>query len=298
MKKCGRCGTEMQTGQLVCPHCGKPQRRPRRVRCRYCGAVTNRDLQVCPSCGESLREDWLWPVLIALVLVVAVALAVFIGPWLFRELGKFRPSVAIGTVQAVASEVPVLIEVPTLTPSLTPSTTPTPTNSPTPTPTPSSTPSPTLTPTPTATPTHTPTATASPTPTRTRRPATPTVPTDTPTPAPTVPPPVLVEPEDGAPFAQNDIFRVAWRSSHTLKPDECYLVTIRYTHQGSEVRLPVCVQQTHWWVDKALYLQADQETARVYYWSVQVVRKGLDEDGSEIFVPLSVSSAERSFYWR
>jgi hypothetical protein len=51
-------------------------------------------------------------------------------------------------------------------------------------------------------------------------------------------------------------------------------------------------------MDKALYLQADQETDRVYYWSVQVVRKGIDEDGDESFVPLSMSSEERSFYWR
>ncbi len=298
MKKCGRCGTEIQTGQLVCPHCGKPQRRPRRVRCRHCGAVSRRDLQVCPSCGESLKEDWLWPVLIAVVLVATTALVVLVGPWLLRELSRFQPSLALGTVQAVASEVPVLVEVPTLTPSLTPSITPTPTNTPTTTPTPSSTPSPTLTPTPTATPTDTPTATASPTPTRTRRPATPTRPADTPTPAPTVAVPILLEPDAGAPFAENDIFRLAWRSSHTLKPDECYLVTIRYTHQGSEVRLPVCVQETFWWVDKALYLQADQETDRVYYWTVQVVKKGIDEDGDEIFVPLSMPSTESSFYWR
>jgi hypothetical protein len=245
-----------------------------------------------------LREDWFRPVLIASVLVVAVALVVLVGPWLLRQLESFRPSLALGTVQAVASEVPLLVEIPTLTPSLTPSITPTPTNTPTTTPTPSSTPSPTLTPTPTATPTDTPTATASPTPTRTRRPATPTLPADTPTPAPTVAPPILVEPEEGVPFAENDIFKVAWRSSHTLKPDECYLVTIRYTHQGAEVRLPVCVQETFWWVDHALYLQADQETGRVYYWSVRVVRKETDADGNEAFAPLGPPSEEWSFYWR
>jgi hypothetical protein len=51
-------------------------------------------------------------------------------------------------------------------------------------------------------------------------------------------------------------------------------------------------------MDKALYLQADQETDRAYYWTVQVVRKGIDGDGEESFVPLSMPSAERSFYWR
>ena len=72
-----------------------------------------------------MREDWLWPVLIAVVLVVTTALVVLVGPWLLRELGRFRPSLALGTVQAVASEVPVLVEIPSLTPSAPSSTIPT-----------------------------------------------------------------------------------------------------------------------------------------------------------------------------
>lgn len=75
-------------------------------------------------------------------------------------------------------------------------------------------------------------------------------------------------------------------------------MTVRYTNNGAEVGLPVCVQDTFWWVDKALYLQADQETDRVYYWSVRVVRKEMDADGNETFVPLSPSTEEWSFYWR
>lgn len=237
--------------------------------------------------------------MLAAAALIAVLVLIFtVGPGLLQSLGRFRPAGAISTVQAMASDVPVLIEVPTLTPSLTPSVTPTSTNTPTSTPTPSVTPSPTLTPTPTWTPTSTETPTATPTPTRTRQPATPTVPTDTPTPLPTVPPPVPFEPEDGAPFAGRDTFRLAWQGRHTLKPDECYLVTIRYTNKGAEVDLPVCVQDTFWWVDKALYLQADQETDRVYYWSVRVVRKETDSDGNQTYVPLSPFTDEWSFYWR
>jgi hypothetical protein len=161
------------------------------------------------------------------------------------------------------------------------------------------TPTPSLTPSPTATRTPTPTYTASPTPTRTRRPATPTQPpTDTPTPLPTVEPPILLEPEDKAPFGATDVFRLAWQSNHTLKPNECYLVTLRYTHEGSETSLPVCVQQTYWWVDRGLYNEADQETGRVYFWKVAVARKETDANGTETFVPLSSPSEERSFYWR
>ncbi len=299
MKKCSRCGTELLTGQLVCPHCGKHQRRPRQVRCRHCGTVSSRTFFVCPSCGEPLRQDWVRPLLVGGGLVLAVAVVLIVGPWLLRGLGQFQPSRAISTVQAMASEVPVLIEVPTLTPSLTPSVTPTPTHTPTSTPTPSVTPSPTLTATPTETPSPTPTETASPTPTRTRLPATATaLPTETATPLPTVAPPTPLEPEDGAPFGERDTFRLAWGSSHTLARDECFLVTVRYTHNAAEVRLPICVQATHWWVDDALYLQADQETDRVYYWSVSVARKQTDADGMESFVPLGPSSEEWSFYWR
>jgi hypothetical protein len=47
-----------------------------------------------------------------------------------------------------------------------------------------------------------------------------------------------------------------------------------------------------------LYGEADQETNRVYYWSVRVVRMGTDDEGREIYVPLSPPSEERRFYWR
>jgi RNA polymerase subunit RPABC4/transcription elongation factor Spt4 len=301
LKKCSRCGTDIITGQLVCPHCGKPQRSPRQARCRHCGTVSSRSFEICPSCGEPLRHDWLRPLSLAAVVVTGLVLGLIVGPWLRAGLERVRPAVAVNTVVAVASKMPVLVEAPTLTPSITPSITPTPTHTPTSTSTPTNTPTPTLTPTPThtPTPTNTPTETATPTrawPTWTPKPR--TTPTYTPTPTPTLPAPTLLEPDDGSPFGEGDVFRLAWRSSHTLKPDECFLVTVRYTHQGAEVGLPVCVQQTFWWVEESLYLQADQETGRVYYWSVRLARQATDEEGNETFVPLGPASEEWSFYWR
>jgi RNA polymerase subunit RPABC4/transcription elongation factor Spt4 len=301
LKKCGRCGAEIHNGQAVCPHCGKPQRQPRRVRCRHCGTVSSGGFRVCPVCGEALKQDWIRPALMIGGLAVVVALVLFAGPSLLRGLAELQPSRAISRVQAMASEMPVLVEVPSLTPSLTPSITPTPTPVPTSTPSPAPTLTPSLTPTPTETPSPTPTETPSPTPTRTRIPPTATTPatlTPTPSPVPTLPPPTPLEPEDEAPFAESDIFRLAWRSSHTLKPDECYLVMVRYTHDGGQINLPVCVQETYWWVDRALYLQADQETQRVYFWNVRLARKETDADGNQTFLPLSPASDEWSFYWR
>jgi RNA polymerase subunit RPABC4/transcription elongation factor Spt4 len=298
LKKCNRCGTELTHGQQICHHCGKPQERLRRVRCRNCGAVGERSLAVCPACGEALRQDWLRPLSLVLALIAIVALGLLVGPWLLRQVDRWQPGQAISTVQAMVSDVPVLVDVPTLTPSLTPSPTPTPTNTPTNTPVPTATPRPTLTATPTNTPSPTSTYTPSPTPTRTRRPPTPTRPTNTPTPAPTVAPPLPSEPEDGAPFGSGSIFRLAWSSSHLLRTDQCYLVKVRYVHQGVEVTLPVCVQETFWWVDKALYLQADQETDRVYHWTVQVVQITTDAEGQDVYTPLGPPSEEWSFYWR
>lgn len=298
MKKCNRCGTEIQTGQLVCPHCGKPQRRPRSIRCRHCGTVSSRALEVCPSCGDPLRHDWLRPLLVGAALVVAIAVMLLVIPWLQQSLKSFRPPLAVSTVQSVASEVPVfvLVEVPTLTSTPTPTNTPIPTNTPTTTPTPSLTP--TLTPTVTPTETSTPMPTWTPTPTVTRARPSP-VPTETPTPAPTVAPPTTFRPEDGALFSgENAKIELAWTSRHTLKPDECFLVTVRWAEGGVQTSTQVCVQATFWFVDESLYLRADQETDREYAWSVQLAREGPDESGQETFSPFSPSSRERSFHWR
>ena len=234
-----------------------------------------------------MKRDWLRPILLGGLVVVAIALGALIAPWLRQTLGSFRPAVAVSTVQAVASEVPVLVKVPTLTPSLTPSITPTPTNIPTTTPTPTITPSPTLTPTPTDTPAPTDTPTPSPTPTY------------TPTPVPTVAPPTHIKPADGEPFnGEKANIKLAWMSSHTLKPDEYYELLVRYTHGGAQPVVPVYVQETFWWVDDRLYLQADQETEFIYYWSVRLVRKEVDAGGNETYVPISPPSEEWSFYWK
>lgn len=302
MKQCSRCGTDILTGQLVCPHCGKPQRQPRRVRCRHCGNVASRSLETCPDCGEPLRQDWLRPLLTLLVTVAALAAVGFVVIGLWQALSRFQPTLAVSTVQAVASEVPVLVlvEVPTLTPSLTPSSTPTPTNTPTATTTPSLTPTPTLTSTPTETPTATPTSTPTPTATRVPPTAKPTVvPSDTPTPVPTAAPPTLLEPADGEGFGgRNAVVKLVWTSGHTLKPDECYRVTVQWTEQGALAANEVCVQDTAWFMPDSLYLRADQETDRLYTWSVRLARRTTDANGNARFVPFSPESEEWSFHWR
>lgn len=234
--------------------------------------------------------------------VVVLVLAAALIPWLRHTWWSFQSSVAVATVQSMAVDMPVLVEVPTLTATLTPSVTPTSTRTPTPTTTPSLTPMPTLTPTPTHTPTPTFTPTPSPTATPTRRQPTATreaTDTPTPTPAPTTVPPAAVEPENGALFGgEGAVIKLAWRSSHTLARDECFLVNLRWTEGGALVANQVCVQQTYWYVDKQLYLRADQETERIYYWSVRLARRTANADGVTEFVPFSAPGEERSFYWK
>lgn len=115
---------------------------------------------------------------------------------------------------------------------------------------------------------------------------------------PTVASPVLIEPENGSPHGQDDTFRLGWQSSYTLKPGECYLVAVRYTHQGNTEVTQVCVQEAYWYVDKGLYGKADQETGRAYYWNVRLARKAVDAEGKETFTPFSAPSEEWVFYWQ
>jgi hypothetical protein len=112
-------------------------------------------------------------------------------------------------------------------------------------------------------------------------------------------PPSLVKPEDEAPFdGAGANIELAWRGSHTLRPDDYYELTLRYTHNGGQVALPVYLQEEFWFVDEGLHLRADQETERVYYWSVRLVRALTDAEGNEAYEPISPYSEERSFYWR
>ena len=114
-----------------------------------------------------------------------------------------------------------------------------------------------------------------------------------------MPAPDLLEPEDGASYGgPNAIIRLAWQSDHALKSDECFLLTVSYIQNGAEVGLPMCLQETQWWVDEGLYLQADQETDRAYHWEVRVVRQETDEDGNVSYVSLGPSSQKWTFYWR
>jgi hypothetical protein len=110
---------------------------------------------------------------------------------------------------------------------------------------------------------------------------------------------VLLLPEDEAPYdGKGAIIKLSWQSRHTLDSDECYQVRLRWTEGGAPAATEVCVQQTQWFVDSSLYLRADQETARLYQWSVRVVQETTGDDGGASYVPLSPMSEERSFFWR
>jgi RNA polymerase subunit RPABC4/transcription elongation factor Spt4 len=299
VRTCSQCGSAILTGQLVCPGCGRPQRKPRQVRCRYCGAAGSRELVLCPACGERLQSSWLRPILYGAAIIAAVLMGLVAAQGLHRTWDDIRPMVAVSTMQAFASEVPGLfVVVPTVTPSLTPSPTVPPTRTPTATPTPSLTPTPTPTETPSPTPTPEPTSTPTPSPTRLRVTRAPTLPAPTRTPAPTLPAPVPLTPEDGVTYRENAQIMISWRSDYATAGDDFFELILRFTHNGQEVRLPSYLQVPYWYVSKDLYLEADQETGRLYEWSVRVVRKTTDSGGKVVYIPLSASSVEKAFYWK
>jgi hypothetical protein len=108
-----------------------------------------------------------------------------------------------------------------------------------------------------------------------------------------------LRPEDGALFGgENAKIELAWSSGHTLRVDECFLINVRWTELGAPASTQVCVQTTSWFVDEVLHLRADQETDRVYGWSVRLAREETGEGGADQYSPFSPPSEERSFYWR
>ena len=108
----------------------------------------------------------------------------------------------------------------------------------------------------------------------------------------------MLEPEDESSYGRDAIFRLAWQSEYTLKPGECFLLTVGYVQNGSEVELDMCMQDRQWWVNDGLYLQADQETGRAYQWWVTVVREETGDDGNVSYIPMGPSSEKWTFYWR
>jgi len=98
---------------------------------------------------------------------------------------------------------------------------------------------------------------------------------------------------------ENARIELVWSSNHTLRSDECFQIIMRWTEKGLPVvEQPQCIQGTSWYVDKSLYLRADQVTERVYFWSVRLARRGTDANGNLTYLPFSPSSEERSFFWK
>jgi hypothetical protein len=60
----------------------------------------------------------------------------------------------------------------------------------------------------------------------------------------------------------------------------------------------VCVQDTLWFMPESLYLRADQETDRLYAWSVDLARRKTDANDNVRFEPFSPASEEWTFHWR
>jgi membrane protease subunit (stomatin/prohibitin family) len=51
--KCPRCGQEITSDYVACPHCGVSLR----IKCPSCGRWLNPEFMVCPYCGTNLKEE-------------------------------------------------------------------------------------------------------------------------------------------------------------------------------------------------------------------------------------------------
>jgi hypothetical protein len=92
--------------------------------------------------------------------------------------------------------------------------------------------------------------------------------------------------------------KLSWTTNFTLGPDQFFEITLRYTHQGTEVVVLNYVQDQQWSVERSLYQQADQETNGAYRWRVRAVQRGSDPAGKTFYFPVSYPSDEWVFYWQ
>jgi hypothetical protein len=150
----------------------------------------------------------------------------------------------------------------------------------------------------------TPTDTPSPTPTATRQvTSTPRPTRRAPTPTTGAPQqfaaPKLVAPANGAEFAATDDVLLQWQPVGSLGANAYYVVTLSYLHSGSVwYDETPWTKETSWLASEHSYL-LDLSDDGVYTWSVRAMRQtGTDGDGRPTGMPLSPSSAERTFIWR
>jgi hypothetical protein len=135
--------------------------------------------------------------------------------------------------------------------------------------------------------------------------ATPTrpAPPPSPTPAPTLPPtptllpaPLLLEPPDGQVFGAAGPGVLRWQWAGSLGPEQYFVVTIAYPHNGA------IWYDVHWVQETAFqppaYLKDLITGDRRCTWQVVVMRKtGVDERGWNVGEPVSRPSAQWSFVW-
>jgi len=123
-------------------------------------------------------------------------------------------------------------------------------------------------------------------------------PTPTPTPEPTYPPPPLLYPPDGAQVEGSGLpVLLQWVSIGQLEVGEWYEVRL-FREDGAEIG-KFRTRSTAWHVP-ATMLQAavsEDHAFHTFRWTVQVVRRVVEQDGAVRFIPAGPASA-RTFRWR
>lgn len=123
-------------------------------------------------------------------------------------------------------------------------------------------------------------------------------PTPTPTPEPTYPPPPLLYPPDGAQVEGPGLpVLLQWVSVGWLEVGEWYEVRL-FREDGAEIS-SLRTRATAWHVPATLLQAAvgEEPGFHTFRWTVRVVRRVVEQDGSVHFVPAGSASA-RTFRWR
>lgn len=278
--RCPRCAKRIDASASACPACGfELIARHHRIRCVHCHNRIPDDATTCPRCGQDPRPRPISRVIrISALIALAVIIVACLG-WvsyralttdvLARGLGLIEPSRVptqiIQVIYVLATPVP---------------------------------PTRTLTPTATLVPTA---SSATTTPTRrgaraaTPIPASPTnVPNYYTVPQLTTPLNMLIY--NGSDAQVN----LEWQavSATGLRENEWYAITVSYTaRDGKPVTQTRWTKEIHWTVPNTWWSDAAGDV-RAFKWHVGVVRiEGIDPISSPSRVPVSPTSATRTFIW-
>lgn len=113
------------------------------------------------------------------------------------------------------------------------------------------------------------------------------------------PAPGLSSPQDGQVFSERDLITLRWQPVGQLAPNEYYVPTVAYLHQGETwYDETPWVKETVWTLSDHRYLM-DLSDDGQFRWAVRVMRRtGISEEGRPEGTVASPLSDVRTLIWK